>query len=316
MDKKIRIGASACLLGQPVRWNGGHALDRYLTDTLGAYVEFVPVCPEVECGFPVPRETLRLEGDPGAPRLVTTKTRVDHTDRMRGWAARRVRELEGEALCGFIFKSKSPSSGMARVKVYNDKGHSRNVGVGMFARAFMDHFPRVPTEEEGRLHDPILRENFIDRIFALTRWRECIRQGASLGGLVDFHTRHKLMILSHSPKDCQAMGRLVAGGGKLHPEVLFDRYEQHLMAALALKATVRKHVNVLQHMAGYFKRVLATDEKQELVEVIGRYHEGLVPLVVPMTLINHYVRKYDASYLQSQVYLNPHPVALKLRNHV
>ena len=316
MTEKIRIGVSSCLLGNEVRYDGGHKRDRYITDVLGAYMEFVPVCPEVEAGFGVPRETLRLEGGLDAPRLVTTKTRIDHTDRMLAYARRRVRELDGEALCGFIFKKGSPSSGMTRVKVYTGKGQPVARGVGLFARAFMAYFPLLPAEEEGRLHDPVIRENFIERIFTLKRWRDCLGDGTKFGRLVSFHTRHKLLILSHSPKAYQAMGRLAAQGKPRDATAVFKEYEQLLMGALSLNATVKKHVNVLQHMAGYFKKMLSSDEKKELQELIDRYHRALVPLIVPVTLINHYVRKYDQAYLKEQVYLNPHPVELKLRNHV
>jgi uncharacterized protein YbgA (DUF1722 family)/uncharacterized protein YbbK (DUF523 family) len=279
-------------------------------------VEFVPVCPEVEVGFGVPRETLRLEGNIDAPRLVTTKTRIDHTERMLAWAARRVRELEKEDLCGYIFKKGSPSSGMMRVKVYSEKGQPVTKGVGLFARAFMAHFPLLPVEEEGRLHDPVIRENFIERIFTLKRWRDSLRGDRRFGRLVSFHTRHKLLILSHSPKAYREMGRLAAQGKPRDIGAVFGVYESLLMGALSLNATVKKNVNVLQHMAGYFKKALSPDEKQELQELIDRYHQSMVPLIVPVTLINHYVRKYDQAYLKDQVYLNPHPVALKLRNHV
>jgi uncharacterized protein YbgA (DUF1722 family)/uncharacterized protein YbbK (DUF523 family) len=315
MSEPIKIGISACLLGEKVRWNGVGARDPFLTDTLGRFVRWVPVCPEVECGLPVPRETLRLVGDVNAPRLVTSRTGIDHTERMQSWARQRLDRLEGQDLCGFIFKKDSPSSGLMRVKVYNDKGMPEKKGVGMFARAFTERFPRVPAEEEGRLHDPRLRENFIERVFTLQRWRQALKEGPTQGRLVDFHTQHKLLLMAHSPAHYQALGRMVAAGRKEAPEELFDRYEQGLLEALSLKATVKKHVNVLQHMLGYFKKELSADEKQEMLTLIDRYRQELVPLVVPVTLINHYVRKYGQSYLASQVYLNPHPVELKLRNH-
>lgn len=315
-DETIRIGISSCLLGMNVRWNAGHKQDRYLTDTLGAFVAFVPVCPEVEAGFGVPRETFRLEGDPQAPRLMTTRSRQDCTERMQTWARARVEELAHEDLCGFIFKSDSPSSGMVRVKVYSAKGMPQKKGVGLFAREFMDRFPRIPTEDDGRLHNPEIRENFVERMFTLKRWRTVLKEKPGLGRLVDFHTRHKLLLLAHSPKHYRTMGKLVAEGRKLPFETLGDRYEYLLMEALALKATVKKHTNVLQHMMGYFKKELTPDEKRELLEVFGHFTSGLVPLVVPLTLINHYVRKYAQPYLRQQVYLNPHPVELKLRTHV
>jgi uncharacterized protein YbgA (DUF1722 family)/uncharacterized protein YbbK (DUF523 family) len=315
MEDRIIIGVSACLLGENVRWNGGHARDRFITDILSQYVDFVQVCPEVEAGFPVPRETFRLVGDPENPRLVTSKNKVDHTDRMRRWAAKRVAELEKENLCGFIFKKDSPNSGLFRVKVYSDSGMPVKQGVGLFARAFTERFPRVPVEEEGRLHDPVLRETFIELIFTLKRWRETLAQKKNMANLVDFHTRHKLLILSHSPQHYRVMGKLVADGKSLPARELYERYEQQLIDALRLKVTIKKNGNVLYHLLGYFKKELSSDEKQELLDIIDQYRREVVPLIVPITLINHYVRKYRQPYLRQQTYLNPHPIELKLRNH-
>jgi len=316
MERKIKLGISTCLLGENVRFDGGHKLDRFLTDTLGQYVEYVPVCPEVECGLPVPRESMHLEGDLDSPRLVTSRTKQDMTERMVNWARRRVVELEKEGLMGFIFKSDSPSSGMERVRVYNEKGMPAKKGVGMFARIFMEHFPLLPVEEEGRLHDPKLRDNFIERIFALARWREVLAKGLTRGNLVDFHTRHKLLILSHNPKHHQMMGKLVAQAKAISAKELYDQYQSVLMEALQLKTTPKKNANVLQHMMGYFRDQLSPDEKQELLEIIELYRNEYLPLIVPITLIKHYVRKYDESYLKEQDYLNPHPIELQLRNHV
>lgn len=313
---KVRLGISSCLLGENVRYDGGHKLDRYLRDTLGACVEYVPVCPEVECGLGVPRESMHLEGDPGRPRLVTTRTRRDLTDRMEAWANRRTAELEKEGLCGFVFKSRSPSSGMERVNVFPEGGgQAVKKGSGIFARIFMERFPHLPVEEEGRLQDPVLRENFIERIFACRRWREMSEAGRKPSSLVRFHSVHKLFILAHSEKHYREMGKLVAGAGTIPAGELYARYETLLMEALRLKATPAKNANVLQHMAGYFKRQLSAAERQELQEVIGDYRRGDIPLIVPVTLIRHYVRKFDEPYLKEQVYLNPHPQELKLRNH-
>jgi uncharacterized protein YbgA (DUF1722 family)/uncharacterized protein YbbK (DUF523 family) len=316
MRPKIRLGISTCLLGENVRFDGGHKLDHFLTDTLGQYVEYVPVCPELECGFGVPRESFRLVGDPDNPRLVTTRTHVDHTERMVQWARKRVPELEKEDLCGYIFKSGSPSSGMERVKVYDQNGVPGKVGVGIFARIFMETFPLLPAEEEGRLHDPRLRENFIERIFALKRWRETLSLKRSLGVLVEFHTRHKLLIFSHSPEIYRAMGKLVAEGKKFSLQTLYEKYEGLLMPALQFRTTAKKNANVLQHMLGYFKEELSPAEKQEMLEIINQYRQELFPLIVPLTLMNHYVRKYNQPYLKEQIYLNPHPLELQLRNHV
>jgi uncharacterized protein YbgA (DUF1722 family)/uncharacterized protein YbbK (DUF523 family) len=314
--EKIKLGISTCLLGENVRYDGAHKLDRFLTDTLGQYVEYVPVCPEVECGLSIPRESMHLEGDPESPRLVTSRTKQDMTERMVRWAEKRVVELEREGLCGFIFKSDSPSSGMERVRVYNEKGMPVKKGVGMFARIFMEHFPLLPVEDEGRLHDPKLRENFVERIFTLRRWREVLAKKEGRGNLVDFHTQQKLLILSHSPKHYQIMGKLVAQAKEIPLKDLFQQYQTILTEAVQLKTTPKKNANVLMHMMGYFKEQLSSDEKQELLEVIDHYRQEYIPLIVPMTLINHYVRKYDQPYLKEQVYLNPHPLELQLRNHV
>jgi len=314
--EKIKLGISTCLLGENVRFDGGHKLDRYLTDTLGQFVEYVPVCPEVECGFGVPRESFRLVGDPGNPRLVTSRTNQDHTERMAAWAKKRVAELEKENLCGFIFKSGSPSSGMERVRMYDHNGVPSKVGVGIFARIFMDHFPLLPVEEEGRLHDPRLRENFIERIFALKRWRDGLKEKPSLKALVAFHTRNKLLLLAHSPQHHRQMGRLVAGGRELPLKELYARYQEIFLEALQLKTTNKKHTNVLMHMLGYFKGQLSAGEKQEMLELIEQYRLEALPIVVPMTLMSHYVRKYNEFYLKEQTYLQPHPAELHLRNHV
>jgi uncharacterized protein YbgA (DUF1722 family)/uncharacterized protein YbbK (DUF523 family) len=316
MSMKIILGISTCLLGKAVRYDGGHKLDRFLTETLGKFVEYVPVCPEVECGMPIPREPMHLQGDPESPRLISIKTGIDKTSQMISWAEKRVIELEKEGLMGFIFKSDSPSSGMERVKVYNDKNMSVRKGVGMFARIFMQHFPLLPVEEEGRLHDPVLRENFIERVFALARWRELLAGDVSLKGLLEFHTKHKLLILSHSTKHYRELGRLVAGAKKIPLQKLLESYQKQLMEALKLRATPKKSANVLMHMAGYFKDQLNRGEKAELLEIIEQYRKEMVPLIVPITLMSHYVRKYNQSYLRDQYYLHPHPVELQLRNHV
>ncbi len=313
-SKTIRIGVSSCLLGNKVRYDGGHKHDRYISETLGNYFQFIPVCPEVECGLPVPREAMRLIGDPESPRLVTNKTGIDHTERMNQWAERRVEQLAKEDLCGFIFKSKSPSSGMERVKVYDDNNMPHTIGVGLFARIFKDRFPFLPVEEEGRLHDLVLRENFIESVFVYRRWRDTVSR-FSADHLVTFHTEHKLLLRTHSEKHYRDLGRIVAQAGKLDSEKLRNLYEESLLAAMRLRPTVNKHVNVLMHMMGYFKKQLSGDEKQELLEVIERFKKHYVPLIVPITLMNHYVRKYQDPYLQKQHYLNPHPTELKLRNH-
>lgn len=315
MSEKIKLGVSTCLLGESVRYDGGHKLNRYLRDTLGPFVEWVPVCPEVECGLSVPREAMRLIGDPEAPRLKTNKTGIDYTEQMLSWARNRLNQLEQDELCGFIFKAKSPSSGMRDIKVYSESGMPSKKGAGLFAKAFMDRFELMPVEDEGRLNDAGLRENFIERVFVYHRWHQ-LEKKPSLRGLVDFHTNHKFMLMAHSPAVLRELGALVAGGKKKAPARLYREYFSLLMPALKLKTTVRKNVNVLHHIMGFFKKQLTGDEKSELLEVIEQYQKQLVPLIVPVTLVKHFTRKYADSYLLRQVYLNPHPMELMLRNHV
>lgn len=315
MTETLKLGISACLLGRRVRYNGGHTRDPYFTDTLGAFVEYEAVCPEVECGMPVPRETLRLVGGPENPRLLTSKTKKDMTRQMTTWAEKRLEELARETLCGFIFKSGSPSSGMSGVKVYTESGMPSKRGAGIFAAMFMKRFPQVPVEDDNRLHDPVLRENFIERIFVYKRWQELVANRKTRGGLVDFHTRHKLLIMARSPAHYREMGKLVADAKARSVDSLYDQYAELLTAALSLRATIKKNLNVLMHIMGYFKKDLSADEKQELLELFDQFRQGYLPLVVPITLLNHYVKKYHQPYLENQVYLNPHPAELGLRNH-
>jgi len=312
----IKIGISSCLLGENVRYDGGHKLDRYLRDIFGRFVEWVPVCPEVECGLPVPREAMRLVGKTNAPRLMTRGTGIDHTPRMQKWSQKKLSLLANEQLCGFIFKSRSPSSGMQGVKVYLETGQPSNKGIGLFARAFMDIFPEIPVEDDGRLHDADIRENFIERVFVFHRWKKLNIKNKTIKNLVDFHTDHKLLLMSHSPEHLTELGKHVAQAKDQPPHTVFESYFSTLMDALRLKATVKKNVNVLHHMMGFLKKRPSSDENQELLDIIEHYHQGLTPLIVPVTMLNHYVRKYDVSYLKRQVYLNPHPMELMLRNHV
>ena len=315
-EASIRVGISSCLLGKEVRYDGGHKRDRYLTDTLGQFFEWAPVCPEVEMGLGTPRETLRLVGDASAPRLVFGKTRGDQTDGMQTWAKGRLEQLARMDLCGYILKSDSPSCGMERLRVYGDGGMASKTGVGIFARALLDRFPLLPVEEEGRLHDLPLRENFVERVFCYRRWRDLTAGGLTVGKLVAFHTVHKLLLMAHSPKHYAELGRLVAGAKTLALRELESRYGALFMAGLKVKATAKKHVNVLQHILGYLKRDLSPADKAELLAVIADYHREFVPLVVPLTLLKHHLARVGVPYLQEQVYLNPHPKELMLRNHV
>jgi uncharacterized protein YbgA (DUF1722 family)/uncharacterized protein YbbK (DUF523 family) len=313
--EKIKIGISACLLGEHVRYDGGHQWDRFFTQTLGRYFEWVPVCPEVEYGLPVPREAMRLVGDPAAPRLVTIRSGIDHTAGMKAWAEKKLLSLAKESLCGFIFKSKSPSSGMTAVKVYGDGGVPARRGTGIFAGAFMARFPLLPVEDDGRLHDPILRENFIERVFVSHRWLVMTGKEFKFKDLEIFHRDHKLLLMSHSPKHLTGLGRIAANHERSPLSRAASEYHQLLMAGLKLIATPKKQTNVLMHMLGYFKKRLTKDEKQELIDIIEKYRQGTLPLIVPVTMLAHYVRKLAEPYLQGQIYFNPHPAELMLRNH-
>lgn len=312
---KIKIGISSCLLGENVRYDGGHKHDPYLTDTLGAFFEYVPVCPEYEAGFGVPREAMRLVGDSDSPSLITQKSGIDMTGKMKKWIAGRLNELEEKDLCGFIFKSGSPSSGMERVKVYNPGGNARKTGIGLFAKAFMERFPLVPVEDEGRLHDTNLRENYIVRVFAFARWKELRGSEAGAKELIEFHTRHKYLLMAHSPAVLKELGKLVASQKQIGKSEFFLCYETLFMKALKQLSTVKKNLNVLMHMAGYFRERLLPEEKKELFEVLELYRTGIVPLILPVTLIKHYVRVYGEEYLAGQYYIDPNPIELKLRNH-
>ncbi len=314
--RPLRIGVSQCLLGAEVRFDGGHKRDSFLTEVLGRYVEWVPVCPEVEAGFGVPRETMRLTGEPERPTLLTIKTKRDLTEPMERFSQRRVRELEPLELTGYVFKKDSPSCGMERVRVYNQHGMPNRTGVGVFAKAFMERCPLIPVEEEGRLSDPVLRENFIERVFCYRRWQDLMRERVTRGAVVQFHTIHKLCLLAHSRPHYEKLGRLVADANRHTPTDLATAYGTLFMEALKIKATVRKHVNVLHHIVGHFKGLMDPDGRSELEQVIQDYHRGLTPLVVPLTLIKHYVRLHDVAYVRNQVYLNPHPKELMLRNRV
>ncbi|MEW5948885.1 MAG: DUF523 and DUF1722 domain-containing protein [Thermodesulfobacteriota bacterium] len=316
MEKTIRLGISACLLGSKVRFDGGHKLDRFITDTLGQYVEYMPVCPEAECGLGIPREPMRLTGEPDSPRLVTVRTAQEHTKRMARWVRKRMVELAKEGLSGFIFKTRSPSCGVRGIKVFNEEEGCAKNGMGIFARAFMDHFPLCPVEDEDRLHDPAIRENFIERIFVCKRWCEMGAQKMSRDNLADFHNRHELLILAHSPKRSGMMKKLVAEAQKNPVKELYAQYQDLLIEALRLKVTPNKNISILQHIVGCLKKQLSPDERKELLEAVDSYRQGRVPLIVPITLLNHYVRRCDLPYLKEQYYLSPHPIELQLRNHV
>ncbi|HSP06934.1 MAG TPA: DUF523 and DUF1722 domain-containing protein [Acidobacteriota bacterium] len=313
---RVRVGISRCLLGDEVRFDGGHKHDGFLTGTLGRFFEWVPVCPEVEAGMGIPRESVRLLSASDGVRMVGVRSGKDFTGAMRLFCAGKVRELETSALHGFILKKDSPSCGMERVRLYDTSGMPRKHGRGMFAGELLDRFPQLPVEEEGRLHDPTLRENFIERVFAYFRWTEFVTSHPRPKDLVQFHTRHKLTILSHDRPAYQQLGRLVAKAGKCSFDQLLHEYGTLLMQALRHRATARKHANVLYHLMGYLKTALEAPDKAELASYIEEYRNGMVPLIVPLTLLLHHFRRHPSSWVLEQTYLNPYPAELMLRNHV
>jgi uncharacterized protein YbgA (DUF1722 family)/uncharacterized protein YbbK (DUF523 family) len=313
---ELKVGVSACLFGEKVRYDGQHKRDGFVCDALAHFVTLVPVCPELEVGMGVPRETIRLEARGRAVKLVAPKSGTDWTDRMDAWSEKKCDTLEGLDLSGYILKKDSPSCGLERVKVWDPNGVPAKTGQGFFARALTARFPLLPVEEEGRLHDARLRESFVERVFAYRRVTDFFRGRWTTGGLVSFHTAEKLFLLAHEPEAYKSLGRLVARARSSDREKLAATYRESYMRALAKGATRGRHGNVLQHMAGYFRDLCSEDERKELAEMIADYRKGLVPLVVPITLIRHHVRKHKVEYLDGQVYLEPHPKELMLRNHV
>ncbi|MZH14663.1 MAG: DUF1722 domain-containing protein [Nitrospinae bacterium] len=317
MDYKIKIGVSSCLIGEKVRWNGDHKQNHYVQEVLANYFDYVSVCPEMEVGMGVPRETVALYGDLENFRMVGKKTQTDWTKPMQRYTKGRIKSLAHEELCGFIFKSKSPSCGLGRVPVYSEfESQKVRHGAGMFAAEFIKNFPLVPTEDEGRLNNPKFRENFIVKVFSYYRLQNLFRRKFSLGALVNFHTRNKFLLLAHSRKHYDELGRLVAKPKALSVEDLKDRYGKIFMEALSFIATNKKNTDVLLHMMGFLKKLLSKGEKEDILSTIEDYRKEFLPLIVPVTLIRHQVKKHGIEYLLGQEYLNPHPKELMLRNHV
>ena len=311
-----KIAISACLMGAEVRYNGGHKESRLCSRTLAEYFEFVPVCPEVAIGLGIPREPIRLVGDTENPEAVgTVNPQINVTEPLAAYGQKMAGELND--ICGYIFMQQSPSCGLERVKVYHANGAPVNGGGrGIYAQAFCAEHPDLPVEEDGRLNDPVLRENFLTRVFAYSDWQQLRREGLTRRALIDFHSRYKYLLMAHNPVQYKTLGNLLGNMGQTDPEELGPRYFSELMAALKKCATRRTHTNVLQHIFGYLKQVISAEDKQEVLHVIGQYRLGIVPLVVPLTLLKHYFRQYPDPYIAQQVYLQPHPENLSLRNAI
>lgn len=313
---RIRVGVSSCLLGEEVRFDSAHKHDRFVTDVLGAHFEFVSVCPEVEVGMGIPREPVRLVRAEDGLRMLGVKSATDHTDAMQRYARRRVAALEALGICGYILKKGSPSCGMERVRTYTTGGMPAPSDRGLFAAALMDAMPELPVEEEGRLNDPALRENFIERVFAWARVRAMFAGRWTVGRLVAFHTREKMLVAAHEPAAEKKLGRIVAAASARPRAEVAVEYREAFLAALSRPAPRRRHVNVLQHMLGHFRERLDPQARRALAACVEDYRVGLVPLVVPVTLVRHYVDLLGVEYLARQTYLEPHPRELLLRNHV
>jgi uncharacterized protein YbgA (DUF1722 family)/uncharacterized protein YbbK (DUF523 family) len=327
-DDRPRIGISSCLLGQPVRFDTGHKRDPFLVETFGEHVEWVPVCPEVEAGFGTPRESMRLvltapqarehgeRFDTSTIALVLNKQGTDVTEKLRSYSRKKAEALADAGLSGYVLKKDSPSCGMERVKVYTPQGPGERGGRGLFAEALMARLPNLPVEEEGRLGDPRLRENFVERVFAYRRLCALFDGRWSAAQVVTFHTAHKLTLMAHSPVAYRELGQLVADVKARSRAAFAEEYQSRFMRAMAVIATPKRHANVLQHMLGYFSRAIDEDARTELLALIEEHRVGRMPLIVPMTLVLHHVRRQQVAYLQGQTYLDPHPRELSLRNHV
>lgn len=309
----VRLGVSSCLLGEKVRYDGGHARSQYVSDVMSDWVEWVRVCPENEIGLGTPRPTLRLVHDEGRQRLIAPSTEADHTEAMESFSRQRVASI-GE-LDGFVVKRASPSCGMERIRVYGKSGMPRERNArGLFTKELMEQRPGLPVEEEGRLNDQLLRETFVDRIFCHNRWRNLEAKGLSRARLIEFHTAHKLLLRSHDEVGYQQLGQVVASLGQREDEEVFADYRAKFELTLRNKMTRRKHINVLSHALGYFKRILETREKRQIQTSIGDFSDGLLPLAVPLKLLHFSSIKHDVEYLASQLYFEPHPKQLAMRS--
>ncbi|WP_440099075.1 YbgA family protein [Streptosporangium sp. H16] len=309
-----RIAVSSCLMGEPVRFDGGHSRNRFLNGELDRHVEWVHICPEMEIGLGSPRETLLLELSPDGTRLVSRKSRVDLTDRMTALAEERAPALR--EVDGYVLKSRSPSCGVHGIPVHAGGTTVDHKGTGVFAAAVLGTHPLLPVEDEGRLNDALLRETFVERVFARARLRALLESDWCPRDLVSFHARHKMQLLAHNPAAFREAGRVVAQAGTRPREELAADYARVFGTALAAKASIGRHVNVLQHCVGMVGDALDPVRRADLAEVIASYRAGRVALSVPATLIRHHAQGLAAGYVRDQTYFSPYPEDLRLRNHV
>jgi uncharacterized protein YbgA (DUF1722 family)/uncharacterized protein YbbK (DUF523 family) len=308
-----RVAVSSCLLGAPVRHSGNHSRARFLTDELAPFVDWVPICPEMEIGLGTPRESLRLERSPDGPRLMTRRSRRDLTPAMNELADERSARLDAD---GYVFKAKSPSCGIHGIPLYAGDAAVNRHHRGLFADAVIEAHPLLPVEDEGRLNDAVLREAFTERIFAHARLRELLDSDWRPRDLVAFQARHKMQLLAHCPTGYRETGRIVAEAGVRPREELAVAYGRTFRTAMAVRASVGRHVNVLQHCLGMLGDELDPACRADLAEVIASYQAHRVALSVPLALLRHHARGEAATYVQDQTYFSPYPDELALRNHV
>ena len=315
-DKYSRplLGVSACLLGKPVRFDGGHKKNDFILSSLSNYIDFKSVCPEMEAGFGMPRPTMQLRQQGKETRLVFSKNpENDVTDQLVNYSALKVNQLEH--LDGFIFKKDSPSCGAFRVPVVIHKEGFRNrEGVGLFAKSFIDRHPLIPVEEEGRLNDVALRENFFERVYAYRRWKKIIKSENNVQAFIEFHSRHKLLLMARGSHFYQELGRLVSGTTSKDLVKRREKYISRFMQVMKITTHRGRQVNVLQHIMGYLKQAISTEDKHELLSVFEAYRQRQLPLITPVTLLRHHLRVHPQNYISEQHYLEPFPEQLALRS--
>ncbi|OED41530.1 hypothetical protein ACH42_13580 [Endozoicomonas sp. (ex Bugula neritina AB1)] len=314
-DKEITLGISSCLMGQKVRYNGGHKRSSLCMNTLDKLFHFEPLCPEVAIGLSIPREPIRLVGDLEQIRVLgTDNPEFDVTEKLEGYGRQKGKELTH--ISGYILMQKSPSCGMERVKVYHPNGNPHINAPGVYARTLMETNPQLPVEEEGRLHDPVLCENFFTRVYAHHRWYKTVLTAPSYKAIGEFHTTYKYQIMAHNPQSYTTLGKLVAKGSALPLSDMLDEYFRGLMVCLKKNATRKSHTNAMLHVMGYVKKSVGSAERNQLLKLIEEYRQGMIPLVAPMSMLRHFIEIHGNDYIKKQVYLEPHPDMLGLRNKI
>jgi len=314
--KKINIGISACLVGQKVRYNGDGLRPHLINDLFAGYFNYIPFCPEVGIGMDVPHETIRLEKKDNEIRLRSSSGENDYTDKMLDYSATKTEALSHLQISGFILKKDSPTCGLERVKIYGNGGVPDKSGVGMFASALRAKFPLFPMEEEGRLNDIRLRERFIEHVFAFRRLQDFLEDSPNLGKLMAFHTGHKMQLMAHNPEKYRRLGHAVANAKKEDLSSFLAEYSTTFLEIMATAVSHKKQTDVLYHMFGFFKKIISSSEKQEFMRLVEQYKKQMIPMIVPITMLRHYLQKYPQPWLQAQVFFDPYPEEMLLRSYL